>query len=182
MINNNKEYEKARNESEPLFNSTQYVNGNRLVKGCLTTAEQDYKLHADEIGMFRDFKTHKRKPVLIDVKHVTQKNFERGNYSLSFDLIEMILNIYEKDKVIRAVKEKVMLDDLFQDHYLALRIVDKDIQTSNYFETNNFLLVETKDVVEKCEFIVMNEDRNDTYFLVNIDDIRSKCATSIEKA
>ena len=140
-------------------------------------------MHADEIGVIKDLKTNEYVVATIDVKHVEKHNFGSGNYSLSYDLIDyVLLSMHNKDEVIKIVKEKPILQNVLKHHYLALRIVAKDMQTNTWFETNDFLLVETKDVIEKCKFIVMNKDRNDTYFLVNIDDIRSKCVTSIEKA
>ena len=169
-LNDVDEYAKARNDSEPRF----VEKINTSFKYGLTMAMQifdddiDMEYHADCILL----EQNKSQLVLVDVKHIKEKNFKHGNYSLS------------KACILFLLKHKI------ENHRLAFRLVEKDI-SNELCLSDNFLYAKTIDVLRNCSLKINDVYYNfndieyeqvekafmkehSTYALVNIDDIKKK--------
>ena len=146
-MNNIEEFSKAKNESEPVFESTA-LTSSEFDMICPATNEQDMKLHADFIAVFN------KRIVIVDVKHVTSKNAFTGNYSISHSL-----KTFNDDY------------DLGENHMLAFRLaVDGEL-------SGKFLCAYTHEVFSKCELKPMHNDKTgQNYWLVGIDDVKHNCA------
>ena len=136
----------AKNEGEPLFIEVILRSIHRPIDIALATEDDDKKRHID-IKML-EYDTHLKTNAwhYVDVKDVEEKNFGTGNYVLRKHFLE-----YHTDLKPYG-------------YYVAFRIVE------NRKRTNKFVLVNTQDMLSKCNLI----DKDD-FKLVSLKEVLNKC-------
>lgn len=136
----------AKNEGEPLFIEAILRSIHRPIGIALATEDDDKKRHID-VKML-EYDTHLKTNAwhYVDVKDVEEKNFGTGNYVLRKPFLE-----YHTDLKPYG-------------YYVAFRIVE------NRKRTNKFVLVNTQDMLSKCNLI----DKGD-FKLVPLKEVLDKC-------
>lgn len=147
-MNDSHEYEKAKNESEPLCFAALDCPNSRFKKPIKANAEQDRHMHTDVFAI----DCIDNVIAAIDVKHVKVENIKTKKYSLSVEL------------------KKYVEEDSLKTHWLAFRLADDKKLL------NEFLCVRTLDVLNHCSLEEhISKKTGKPYLLVNIDNVKQNC-------
>lgn len=147
-LNDIKEYDFARNTVEATFCSIVNSSPSCGLSDAIQLPSSIDVKHSDCLA----YESWTQQDVVVDAKHIKAKNFSTGKYSISGSFIEFF-------------KEKPK-----QNHRLAFMLVE-DGQL-----VEKFLYAKTLDVINNCDLEEKKSRKNGKkYYLVNIDEVKSKC-------